>query len=245
MGSRGWDVLVKNTPGITANWALNAETILLQSLVQALHQRVGYSGANKWKLASCNQRLHQPVQLLELRVCEEQGWEIFRDPALTALGEIQAQFDALPSLRRTGAAGVWIETRMEEAKHDVGKLVLMTANWRCRRRPGATRAGAPLPPGRTARRVHGVLAGAAVEQHQRHFAPAEFGHLFVGQAGGADGAVDLVLPHVAEDPADIGFAFQGEQQQALALAGDLLAQVGQHLRIVQIGQVGNDDGHQA
>ncbi|MNT16633.1 hypothetical protein D3C72_1517450 [compost metagenome] len=92
--------------------------------------------------------------------------------------------------------------------------------------------------------MHGVLARAAVEQHQRHVAPAEFGHLFVRQAGGHDGAIDLVLPHIAQDLADVRFALEGKQQKTLALAGDLLAQVGQYLRIVQIGQVGNDDSHQ-
>ena len=59
--------------------------------------------------------------------------------------------------------------------------------------------------------VHGVLAGAAVEQHQRHVAPAKLKHLLVRQAGGHDGAIDLVLPHIAQDFADVGFALQGKQ----------------------------------
>ena len=48
----------------------------------------------------------------------------FSHPALTALGEIQAQLDALPSLRAgiLAHSRAWIETRMEQAKHRRGEI---------------------------------------------------------------------------------------------------------------------------
>ena len=91
--------------------------------------------------------------------------------------------------------------------------------------------------------VDRLVAQRAVEQHQRHAAALEFGHVFGGQAGGGDHAVDLELPDIGQHAVDIGLARQREQQHALAQAAQLLAQFCQQFGVVEIGQVGDQHRH--